>query len=81
MIANGDPIISEGIKKVTEQEQYPVLLCRASNEIVKGFSKDSYERVVNLYYALSSASIPSIFGGEQQFVSQSATQAPTSQPA
>jgi glutaredoxin len=81
IIANGDPIISEGIKKVTDQDQYPVLFCRLNNEIVRGFNQEAYERLANLYYSLSRPSIPSVFGNEQQFIPQNTEQNQTSQTA
>lgn len=80
VVANDDPIINEGIKKLTGSEEYPVLLAKFNKEIVKGFKQEDYERVAQAFYALNGPSAPSLFGSEQQSQSQASSPVPTSQP-
>jgi glutaredoxin len=81
VVANDDPITHEGVKKVTGQEQYPVLLYRPTKEIVVGFKQEDYERLINSFYVIASANSPSVFGGGQQFIPQTPGQSQTSQSA
>jgi len=81
MYVNGDPIITAGIKQVTGNEDVPVLVSRLSNEVISGFKELEYERVAKLFYTLSRPSAPSIFGSEQQSVSQIPVQTQTVAPS
>ena|ERR1700682_1509273 len=78
MIANGDPIIDEGIKKVTQSEkaEYPVLVSRVNNqiEIVKGFQKDQYDRLAELHFSSVSPNSPNVFGSGQQSIAAPSSQ-------
>ncbi len=77
IVANGDPIIHEGVKKVTDQEQYPVLFCRLNSEVVRGFNTEAYERLANLCYTLNRPGVLSVFGSEQQPVQEISNQSQT----
>ena len=66
VIANEDPIANAGVKQITGQEEYPVLVYKLTKEILKCFAREEYERVANDYFARVSASSPSIFGSGQQ---------------
>ncbi|SRR5258708_26840755 len=74
VIANEDPIANAGVKQITEQEAYPVLVYKLTKEILKGFVREDYERVANDYYARVSASTQSIFGSGQQSVTQTSSE-------
>lgn len=78
VIANEDPIANAGIKQITGQEEYPVLVYKLTKEILKGFVREEYERVANDYYARVSASSPSIFGSGQQPQSQAPSESKAS---
>lgn len=71
-VANEDPIADEGIKKLSGREQstYPVLLYKLTKEIVVEYKPEEYERLVKDFYSRLSASTPSVFGSEQQPVSE-----------
>jgi glutaredoxin len=78
MYINGDPIITEGIKQVTNANQEaPVLVSRLTNEVISGFKEPDYERVAKLFYSLAGISAPSIFGGAEQPVPQASVQTQT----
>ena len=67
MLADGDPVIQEGIKKVTESEQaeYPVLISRVNQvEVVKGFQEEQYERLVKAYFTSLNANTSSVFAAK-----------------
>lgn len=66
IIALGDPIVAEGVKQLTGAENYPILVSRATNEIITGWKPEEYERVERAYTALSGAGAPNLFGGELQ---------------
>lgn len=68
ILATGDPIINEGVKKLTNKDEFPILLYRPTKEIVVGFKKEEYERLVTTFGTLVSASAPSAFGGRQQHI-------------
>jgi glutaredoxin len=69
-VANEDPIISEGIKSVTGEAEFPVLLYRPTKEIIVGFKEKEYERVIADFVARVGASTPDVSGSEQQSVSE-----------
>jgi len=67
-ISNDDPIANGGVKAVTSKEEYPVLVSKLDTkniEVIVGFKENEYERIVSLFYKSVSASILSIFAGEQ----------------
>jgi glutaredoxin len=70
VIANDDPIADAGIKDVTGQANYPVLIYKPLKKYVVGFEKEKYAEFADNFYALLSASTPSVFNGGQQPVSQ-----------
>jgi len=80
-IANEDPIIQAGVKQVTKQDNYPILLNKISKEVIIGFDPQKYEKLATDYFAVASASAGSVFGGEQQPVAQTPVQTETPQPA
>jgi len=45
---------------------YPLLVSRVTKEIVTGFKEEEYARVATAYFALVSASAPSVFANQQQ---------------
>lgn len=55
ILSNGDPIITEGVIKLTGKNEFPVLLSRITNEIITGWKPEEYERVVKVYRALYGA--------------------------
>jgi len=68
IIANDDIIAIEGIKAVTKKPEaaFPVLCCTFNNEIIEGFKKDEYDRLVKAYHTLFSPSPSNLPAGEQQ---------------
>jgi glutaredoxin len=68
MVANGDPIIEAGVKAIIGSPDYPILVSRVEGKpkIVKGFKKETYERLVQLLYASADSSVSSLFGSGQQ---------------
>jgi glutaredoxin len=76
IIANNDPLISAGNKALTGEDQYPVLLSRITNEVVKGFKVEDYERLDKAFAAQLSAGNPGIFNSGFQSDGQ-APPAPT----
>jgi glutaredoxin len=67
-VVNGDPIADEGIKKITGKEvaEYPVLLYKATKELVVGYKPEDYERLAKSFYTLVGTSTPSVFDSQQQ---------------
>lgn len=66
MIANEDPIVNAGVKELTGNDTYPVLVVKFNKEIIAGFKQEDYERVASAFYAVNSPSTNSLFAGEQQ---------------
>ena len=56
VIADKDPIIEQGAIKLTGKPNFPILVCRLTNEIITGWKQDEYERVLKAYTALYGAS-------------------------
>lgn len=73
--ADGDPIIAAGVKELTGGNEYPVLVSRLTNEVIKGFVPETYERLAKLYFESISGSTQSIFSGGQQPVPEAPKQA------
>jgi len=48
------------------QAEYPLLVSRVTKEIISGFKEEDYARVASTYFALVSASAPSVFANQQQ---------------
>ena len=64
--------IAAAVAAVTDE--YPVLVSRVTKEVIKGFKKDQYERIVQTIFALNSASTASVFGSQQQPVAEAPKQ-------
>lgn len=52
VVADKDPIIEQGAIKLTGKSNFPILVCRLTNEIITGWKEDEYKRVVATYNAL-----------------------------
>ena len=83
VVANEDPVADAGIKAVLQDEnaQYPVLVNRISRGIVKGFDEGKYRELSELFFAMSGAGTPNVFGGGFEPVPQTANAAEVAGPA
>jgi len=70
IIANDDPIVQAGIKEITKQDQYPVLIHKPSREVLVGYKPEDYERLAKNYFNSISSNVGSLFGSNQQPVPQ-----------
>jgi len=60
--AVADPVIEQGLLKLTGSLNYPVLVVRLTQptEIIVGFKPEEYKRVVEAYHRIHSSSAPSV---------------------
>lgn len=60
VVANGDPVISEGIKALLSQkaghpillDEYPLLVSQTTNEVIVGWKPEEYERIGKIFDVL-----------------------------
>lgn len=73
-LGNGDPIIAAGIKEITKQEGYPVLVVTFTNpiEIITGYKQEDYDRLARLYHQLAGAGAFAVPDSGQQAQPQAA---------
>lgn len=60
--ASADPVIEQGLLKLTGSLNYPVLVVRLTQpiEVIVGFKPEEYKRVVEAYHQIYSSSASSV---------------------
>lgn len=78
IFSDNDPIITEGVVKLTGKNEFPVLLSRLTNEIITGWKQEEYERVAKVYRALYGASASNLSVDGKPVVQETPVAAPES---
>jgi len=78
VVANEDPIANAGVTQIVGEGVYPALVYKVTKEVLRGFVREDYERVISHFGSILSASSPNVFSNGQQPIPQvtSESQAP-----
>jgi glutaredoxin len=66
VVANDDPIAQAGVKALTGEDAYPILCCTIDKTIVKGFKRDEFDRLAELYRTTFGGGLHNGVGGQLQ---------------
>lgn len=49
LAVNQDPLALAGVRAVTGKEEFPVLVSFITNEVIRGFNREEYERIAQVF--------------------------------
>ena len=82
LAVNQDPIAMAGVRAVTGKEEFPVLMSFITNEVIKGFNKEEYERLARVFNDMFRTGAPNVPAAESNNSGQAEVVAqPEAQPA